>query len=100
MPVEVRGSDLVRLGVCSQDELEISAKKLAKRLQKEKIVSSFRQNEGAGTEVFMLAARPNGDCVFLHEKTRLCTKYEVRPQVCRDFPRIGPKPGFCPKKKK
>jgi Fe-S-cluster containining protein len=100
MPVEVKGSDLVRLGVCSIDELETSVKKLAKRLQKEKIITSFRQNEGAGSEVFMLSARPNGDCHFLDFRTRLCTVYDKRPEVCRKFPDIGPKPGFCPCTKK
>ncbi|MBX9765905.1 MAG: YkgJ family cysteine cluster protein, partial [Bdellovibrionales bacterium] len=38
-----------------------------------------------------------GDCYFLEAKTRRCTVYEKRPQVCRFFPeRMGPKLGFCP----
>jgi uncharacterized protein len=92
MPVEVKSSDLVRLGVATIDEVESSPKKLAKRLSKEGVISSYRE----GTDLFMLTSRPNGDCVFLHEKTRLCTRYENRPDVCRQFPEIGPRPGFCP----
>src|SRR4051794_17191249 len=86
MPVEVKKSDLIRLGVASEDE--ISDKKLAKKLLKEKIISSYR----AGTDLFMLASKPNGDCYFLDSKTRLCTVYEKRPVVCRKFPEIGPRP--------
>lgn len=95
MPVEVQSSDLVRLGLTSDDELLSSVKKVAKRLQKMGLVQSYRE----GTELFMLAARPNGDCHFLHPQTRLCTVYEKRPEVCRKFPAIGPRPGFCPKNK-
>jgi Fe-S-cluster containining protein len=94
MPVEVKASDLVRLGVATVDEVEASPKKLAKRLSKEGIISSYRE----GTDLFMLRSRSNGDCPFLHEKTRLCTRYELRPDVCRQFPEIGPRPGFCPAK--
>lgn len=92
MPVEVTASDLVRLGIANQDEVDTSCRKLAKRLTKEKLIISYRE----GTDLFMLSSRPNGDCLFLHEKTRLCTRYELRPDVCRKFPEIGPRPGFCP----
>ncbi len=93
MPVEVRAEDLVRLEVATQDEVDRSVKKMAKRLIKDGVVASFRDSTG----LFTLTSRPNGDCLFLHEKTRLCTKYQQRPDVCRKFPEIGPKPGFCPK---
>jgi hypothetical protein len=92
MPVEVHLTDLIRLGVTDEDEASGSIKKLAKRLIKEKIVISYR----AGTNLFMLSAKPNGDCVFLDSQTRLCTVYENRPEVCRKFPEIGPRPGYCP----
>lgn len=96
MPVEVRSEDLVRLGVISEDEMTRSIKKAAKKLIKEGIVKTFR----AESELFQLQSRPNGDCIFLHPQTRLCTSYEKRPGVCREFPAIGPKPGFCPVKPK
>lgn len=92
MPVEVHGEDLVRLGVLSQDDLDRSIKKAAKKLIKEGWVRTFRSE----TELFQLQSRPNGDCIFLDTKTRLCTRYEKRPGVCREFPKIGPRPGFCP----
>lgn len=96
MPVEIKAADLVRLGLATEDEIAISAKKVAKRLIKEGVLSSYRE----GTGNFMLTQRSNDDCYFLDLKTRLCTVYETRPDTCRQFPAIGPKPGFCPSRKK
>ncbi|HEY8272823.1 MAG TPA: YkgJ family cysteine cluster protein [Pseudobdellovibrionaceae bacterium] len=92
MPVEVKLSDLIHLQVVTEDEALGSIKKLAKRLMREGIVSSYRQ----GTELFMLTQKYGRDCYFLNSATRLCTVYERRPGVCREFPNIGPRPGFCP----
>lgn len=92
MPVEIRLSDLLRLGLTTEDEASASIKKLAKRLTKEGIISSYR----SGTEFFMLTQKANRDCLFLDSTTRLCTVYEKRPDTCREFPSIGPRPGFCP----
>lgn len=94
MPVEIRLSDLIRLGVVSEDEAASSVKKVAKRLIREGIIVSYRQ----GTELFMLTQKANRDCLYLDSKTRLCTVYEKRPDTCRQFPSIGPRPGFCPGK--
>ncbi len=97
MPVEIRASDLLRLGIVSEDELAGSIKRVAKRLIKEGIVSSYR----SGTEFFMLTQRSNSDCYFLDLKTRLCTVYDRRPDTCRGFPAtLGPRVGFCPLVKK
>ncbi len=96
MPVEVKATDLIRLEVATVDEVEISKRKLSRRLMKEGIIQSYRE----GTDVFMLGSRPNGDCRFLHPQSRLCTVYEKRPEVCRDFPKIGPRPGCCPRNAK
>lgn len=92
MPVEVRLADLIRLELCTEDEAAGSIKKLAKRLIKEGFIVSYRQ----GTEFFMLSQKANRDCYFLNSTTRLCTVYEKRPDTCRQFPSIGPRPGFCP----
>ena len=97
MPVEIRATDLLRLGLASEDELQGSIKKLAKRLSKEGIIQSYR----SGTEFFMLTQRSNSDCYFLDEKTRLCSVYDKRPDTCRGFPaNLGPRVGFCPYLKK
>lgn len=95
MPVEVKIEDLLRLKLISEDEVS-SPKKVFKKLFQQKIVSSYRQ----GTGFFMLTQKPNDDCYFLDSKTRLCTVYENRPGVCREFPSIGPRPGCCPYIKK
>lgn len=96
MPVEIKSEDLVRLSLATEDELNASAKKVAKRLIKEGILNSYRDSTGN----FMLTQKANDDCYYLDLKTRLCTVYEKRPGVCRDFPAIGPRPGFCPVRKK
>lgn len=96
MPVEIKAEDLVRLGLATEDELSSSIKKVAKRLIKEGVLSSYRESTGN----FMLTQKANEDCYYLDLKTRLCTVYEKRPGVCREFPSIGPRPGFCPVRKK
>lgn len=93
LPVEVSAVDLMRLGLVTEDEACASLKKVAKRLMKEGFVRSFQ----AKTQVFTLEQRGGRDCIFLDSK-RMCTVYEKRPEVCRKFPKIGPRPGFCPKK--
>jgi len=89
LPVEVRFSDLVRLGILTDED--VVNKKLIKRLIKEKIISSYRES----TELFTLKQQANDDCLYLDSKTRLCKVYDKRPDVCRKFPSIGPRPGFC-----
>ncbi len=86
---------MVRLGLISEDESRGSLKKVARRLESKGYVRLFRAVSG----IFTLAQTPAGDCVFLG-KDRLCTRYETRPNVCRSFPDIGPKPGFCPQKRR
>lgn len=93
MPVEVKAADLIRLEIATQDEVDNSIKKLAKRLKKEGYISSYRE----GTEFFMLTQKPNSDCYFLDSKTRLCSVYDKRPETCRQFPaQMGTRVGFCP----
>ena len=94
MPLEVKREDLERLGLA--DPLEPSAKRIAKRLQKEGIVRTYR----AATELFLLEQKSDGTCQFLG-RDRLCTVYEKRPSTCRGFPAdLGPRVGFCPYKRK
>ena len=95
LPLEVSAYDLIRLGVITEDEAAASLKKVARRLSKEGIIRSYF----AKTGVFIVEQRHGRDCYFLDEKTRLCTVYEWRPEVCRTFPKIGPRPGFCPEGK-
>lgn len=95
MPVEIKIEDLIRLELATEDEANHSPKKLAKRLIKEGILSSYREASGN----FMLTQKANGDCYFLDLSSRLCKVYEKRPGICRSFPEIGPKPGFCPANK-
>lgn len=91
LPLELDKDDLLRMGLISEDEYHGSLKKVAKRLQNEKIIKNFRAASG----LFTMAQKMDGSCVFLSEKKQ-CTVYETRPRVCREFPKIGPRPGYCP----
>jgi len=91
LPVEVSASDLIRLGLIVEEEAAVSLKEVAKKLMKKKVVQAFN----AKAQLFILEQRNGRDCLYLG-KDRLCTVYEKRPEVCRAFPKIGPRPGFCP----
>ena len=95
LPVEATMDDLVRLGLVSPDEARGSPKKIARELGRQGFVKSWRAKSG----FFMMEQTPSGDCLFLG-KDRLCTVYDKRPDVCRKFPSIGPRPGYCPSRKK
>jgi len=94
LPVEATIDDLVRLGLVGPDEAVGSLKKVARRLIANGKVHQYR----AVTGIFTLAQKPNGDCHFLGTD-RLCTIYDQRPDVCRKFPSVGPRPGYCPARK-
>lgn len=91
MPVEVRIDDLIRMGLAHEFDREEPAKKLAKQLDKAGLIEHFNFKR----EIYTLRRKGNGDCQYLHPKTRLCTIYEKRPETCRNHPRVGPRPGFC-----
>jgi len=91
MPLEVSVSDLIRLGFVSEVEAAQDLKQVALKLKKQKIIQKFMPRK----LVFVIAQKKNKDCIFLDEKRR-CTVYLKRPEICRQFPHIGPKPGFCP----
>lgn len=91
LPVDATVSDLVRMDLLTEDEALWSARKIARKLQKQSVVVSFR----ASKMLFQLAQKSNRDCIFLGSD-RLCTIYEKRPDVCRRFPSCSPRPNFCP----
>lgn len=93
MPVEVRLPDLVRLGLVDAFEAEHEEPRLiARRLVKAKVVERYH----AGSGIYTLARRANGDCQMLDAQTRRCTVYDRRPDTCRAHPAVGPRPGHCP----
>jgi Fe-S-cluster containining protein len=91
LPLEVSAFDLIRLGLITEDEAASSLKKVARRLMKEGSIQAFQ----AKSQLFIIEQRNGRDCIFLG-KDRKCTVYDKRPEVCRSFPKIGPRPGFCP----
>jgi uncharacterized protein len=94
LPLEVSASDLIRMGLTDELEAGTSLLKLSKRLKAAKIVRSYNAKSG----VFMIEQKHGRDCIYLGPDRR-CTIYEKRPEVCRQFPKIGPRPGFCPASK-
>ncbi len=95
MPVEMSPTDLVRLGLATEDEISFSLPEVADRLLAKKIIQGYAEKK----QIFVLAQVSGRDCVYL-DKNRLCKVYDKRPRVCREFPKIGPKPGFCPESRK
>ena len=91
LPVEVSAMDLIRLGLIEEIEAAESLKAVAKKLLKARVIQAYN----AKAQLFVLEQRYGRDCIYLG-KDRLCTVYEKRPEVCRKFPSIGPRPGFCP----
>lgn len=91
MPLEVSLPDLIRLGFVTQNEAIEDLSEIAKRLKKRKIIQKFHPRK----MVFVIAQKKNKDCIFL-DGNRRCTVYLKRPEICRQFPHIGPKPGSCP----
>ncbi len=91
LPVEVKTSDLIRMGVMDEFELDENPKKVAKRLKKEGVIEHFY----AKKELFTLTRMASGDCLYLDQKNRRCTIYQSRPDTCRNHPQVGPRPGFC-----
>lgn len=92
LPVEVKGPDLVRIGLIEEFDLQDDPKYIARRLMKVRLVDHFH----ARTATFTLARRASGDCIFLDDESRRCTIYDRRPDTCRNHPHIGPRPGYCP----
>jgi len=91
MPLEVSLTDLIRLGFVKEDEAIEDLADIAIRLKNKRIIQKFHPRK----MVFVIAQKKNKDCIFLDENRR-CTVYSNRPEICRQFPKIGPKPGFCP----
>ena len=94
MPLEVKVTDLVRLGLVDEYEAqEEDPARIAKRLQKARIVERYNTKSAR----FTMARRADGDCVYLDAKTRRCTVYADRPDTCRQHPQqISPRVGHCP----
>lgn len=93
MPVEVTLKDLLRLGIISEDDLQESPKKITRKLMRRGYVQSFHTRD----QLFILEQVSGRDCIFLDPRSRTCTVYEKRPDVCRNFPKVGPRSGYCPR---
>lgn len=92
MPVELRIDDLIRMELLTEFDAGEPIKKIAKRLKKEGVIDHFHFKN----EIFTLVRLANNDCLYLDSTSRRCTIYDKRPETCRNHPRIGPRPGFCP----
>ncbi len=71
--------------------LEDNPRKVARQLEKNGLIENYH----ARTNIFTLARRPDGSCIFLDEETRRCTIYANRPNTCRNHPQVGPRSGYC-----
>ena len=92
MPVEVKVADLIRMDLISEFEAGEATKSLVKKLKKDGVIDHFSSKK----QMFTIVRFANNDCLYLDGNTRRCRIYEKRPDTCRNHPRIGPRPGFCP----
>lgn len=90
MPVEVKVHDLIRLNILDKFHLELSEREQIKDALKHPAVLRYTPS----TEKFTLKQKPDGSCYFLDSEKK-CTRYQDRPDTCRNHPQIGPRPGFC-----
>jgi Fe-S-cluster containining protein len=95
MPVEVKTSDLIRLGILANFHLELTLKEQIKDALKHPGVKRYTPS----TEKYTLSQKPDSSCFFLDSQKR-CSQYDSRPDTCRNHPKIGPKAGFCAYMKK
>ena len=96
LPVEVQASDLIRMELMDEFELEEDLKHIARRLMKQHLVEHFHSK----TKTFTLARMASGDCLFLDSQSRRCAIYFQRPNTCRNHPQVGPRAGYCAFKRK
>jgi Fe-S-cluster containining protein len=54
-------------------------------------------SKGVAYEGFLLQFKENGDCFFLNEKngSYSCCVYEVRPEICKNYPSSLRQKQFC-----
>lgn len=90
MPVEVRASDLLRMGILTDFEMEMEERDMVKEALKHPGVARYTRS----IEKFTLSQKIDTSCYFLDSNGR-CTVYDKRPDTCREHPEKGPKPGSC-----
>ena len=95
LPVTVSTEDLFHMGYLEAQEVNGPLKEVVVRLTSAGLIQAYH----AKTRTFTLRQENGGDCLFL-DQDRLCTIYDKRPSVCRQFPENSARPGFCPHRKK
>lgn len=91
LPVEVNIAEFQNMGLADSEEFLEGPGPLVKRLKKEGIIRLFDRKSQMAT----LTQCADGSCLFL-DSHRRCQIYDKRPETCRNFPNIGPRPGHCP----
>jgi len=89
--VEVTLNDLIQLELLTTEQSELPFRKVARLLEEQGVIEAAIENSRS----FILRQTESGVCRYLGADRR-CSVYEKRPEVCRGFPAIGPRPGFCP----
>ena len=90
MPVELETSDLIRMNILTDFHLELSLKEQTRDALKHPSVARYTPS----SMKYTLKQKPNGTCYYLDDNKR-CTIYEMRPNTCRNHPKVGPRPNFC-----
>jgi Fe-S-cluster containining protein len=92
MPIEATLPDLVRMEIVTRAEAEGPIEKTGERLKRDGVIEHLYVRE----RIFILARTAGGVCRHFDPEGRTCRIYSLRPDTCREFPEIGPRPNFCP----
>jgi Fe-S-cluster containining protein len=91
LPIEVTIPDLVRMEIVSKTEAKTPIEKIGDRLKQGGLIEHLYVRE----RIFILAQTAGNVCRYLDPDSRTCRIYAKRPDTCREYPEIGPRPGFC-----
>ncbi len=91
LPVEVSLTDLTQLDLLTLEQSQLPYRQITRLLLERSVIEAAIENSRS----FILRQTESGVCRYLGADRR-CGVYDKRPEVCRTFPAIGPRPGFCP----
>jgi Fe-S-cluster containining protein len=91
LPVDVSLADLIQLNLLTPEQSRLPFRQITRHLEEQGVIEAAIEN----SQSFILRQTESGVCRYLGADRR-CSVYDRRPEVCRTFPAIGPRPGFCP----
>ena len=91
LPVEASIADLIRMGVITAIEAKAPIETIGLKLKRAGVIEHLFVKE----RIFILARSASNECRYLDPAHRTCRIYALRPDTCREYPRISARPNFC-----